>query len=87
MANNLDLSISNLRDRDLIAEITGSTFNLDLLVEELLEGGQIEDLVAYGLRAVDGVLLTYQRRPYLVSLGSIGWIVTSGLVDVVDVPS
>lgn len=39
MANNLDLSISNLRDRDLIAEITGSTFNLDLLVEELLESG------------------------------------------------
>lgn len=56
MADNLDLSISNLRDRNLVAQVTGSALNLDLLVQEFLEGGQIEDLVAYGLRAVDGVL-------------------------------
>lgn len=61
MANNLDLAISSLRDRDLITQVAGSTLNLDLLVQELLESGQIEDLVAYWLRAVDGVLPTCQR--------------------------
>lgn len=61
MANNLDLAISNLRDRDLIAQVTSSALNLDLLVQELLESRQIEDLVAYWLRAVDGVLSTCQR--------------------------
>lgn len=58
MADNLDLAISSLRDGDLVAQVTSSALNLDLLVQELLESGQIEDLVAYWLRAVDGVLST-----------------------------
>lgn len=61
MADNLDLALTSLRDRDLITQVAGSTLNLDLLVQELLECGQVEDLVAYWLRAVDGVLSTCQR--------------------------
>lgn len=56
MAHNLDLAISNLRDGDLVAQVTRSALDLDLLVQEFLEGRDVEDLVAHRLRAVDGVL-------------------------------
>ena len=45
MRDNLDLAIASLGDGDLIAEVTGPALNLDLLGEELLEGGEVEDLV------------------------------------------
>jgi len=43
--DNLDLAIASLGDGDLIAEVTSPALNLDLLGEELLEGGEVEDLV------------------------------------------
>jgi len=57
MRNNLDLSLTSLADLDGVAKVTGAALDLDAVVEELLEGGGVEDLVVDGLRAVDDVLL------------------------------
>ena len=51
--NNLDLAVANLRDGDDIAEIADSAFDLDAVVQELLEGRHIKDFVAGGLGGVD----------------------------------
>lgn len=56
MRNNLDLSIADLGDLHNIAEVTDAAVDLDLVLEELLEGGDVEDLVACGLRSVDDEL-------------------------------
>ena len=56
MSDDLNLAIANLGDDDLVAEVTNAALNLDAVVEELLEGGDIEDLVVGGLRSVDDVL-------------------------------
>jgi hypothetical protein len=56
MRNDLDLSITLLRDGNRIAKVTGAAFDLDTVVEELLEGLDVEDLVVDGLRAVDDEL-------------------------------
>lgn len=66
MRHNLNLSISNLRDCDRVAEIAHTVLNLDLVVEEFLERRKVEDLVADRLGAVDGVLsLTRQSRHHM----------------------
>jgi hypothetical protein len=54
--NDLDLSVSLLRDLHSIAEVSNTSINLNLVLEELLEGGDVEDLVAGGLRSVDDEL-------------------------------
>ena len=51
-----NLSIANLRDGDRVPEISNTVFDLDLVVEKLLECGQIENLVADWLGTIDGVL-------------------------------
>jgi hypothetical protein len=56
VGNNLDLAIGGLGDLDVVAKVADAALNLDLLVEELLEGGDVEDLVARGLRSVDDEL-------------------------------
>lgn len=56
MGNDLDLAIANLGDDDVVTEVADAALDLDAVVEELLEGGHIEDLVARGLRSVDDVL-------------------------------
>jgi hypothetical protein len=56
MRHDLDLPVSDLLDIDLVAEIARASLNLDAVVKEFLERRQVEDLVAYGLRAVDCVL-------------------------------
>jgi len=53
MSNNLNLAITNLADLDDLAEVSDSSVDLDLILEELLEGGDVEDLVACGLGGVD----------------------------------
>jgi hypothetical protein len=53
---NLDLAISNLGDLNDLAEVSDTAINLDLVLEKLLEGGDVEDLVAGGLRGVDDEL-------------------------------
>ena len=57
MRHNLNLPIANLRDLHNVAEVTDTAIDLDLVLEELLEGGDVEDFVAGGLRGVDDELL------------------------------
>lgn len=56
VGNDLDLAITDLGDLDGLAQVADTAVDLDLLVQELLEGGNIEDLVAGGLRGVDDEL-------------------------------
>jgi hypothetical protein len=56
VGNDLDLAVTLLGDNDGLAEVVGAALDLDALLEELLEGGDIEDLVVGGLRSVDDVL-------------------------------
>jgi hypothetical protein len=56
VGHHLDLAITNLRDVDGVAQVTDAAIDLDLVMEELFESGQIKDLVADRLGAVDGVL-------------------------------
>jgi hypothetical protein len=56
VGNDLDLAIASLGDLDGLAEVADAALNLDLLVKELLEGRDVEDLVACGLRSVDDEL-------------------------------
>ena len=64
VGDNNDLSLTLLGDVDDLAEVTGAAIDLDLVVEELLERGNVEDLVGSGLRAVRA-LYARPRRPIL----------------------
>ena len=55
--NDLDLAVALLRDLDRVAEVAGAALDFDAVVQELLEGLDVEDLVVDGLRAVDDELL------------------------------
>jgi hypothetical protein len=57
VCNNLDLAITNLGDLDDITEVADTAIDLYLVLEELLEGRDIENLVAGGLRSVDDELM------------------------------
>jgi hypothetical protein len=57
VGNDLDLAIANLGDDDVVTEVADTALDLDAVVEELLEGRDIENLVASGLRSVDNELL------------------------------
>ena len=56
MGDDLDLALASLLDDNLVLEVANTALNLDLLLEELLEGGGVEDLVARGLLGVDDEL-------------------------------
>lgn len=56
MGNDLDLALTLLRDLDNVTEVADTAVNLDLVLKELLEGGDVEDLVAGWLRSVDDEL-------------------------------
>lgn len=56
MGNDLDLAVTLLGDLDLVAEVANTALNLDLLVQELLEGRDIEDLVGRRLGGIDDEL-------------------------------
>jgi hypothetical protein len=58
MRHHFNLLVSNMRNRDRITQVANTIFNLDLVVEKLLERRQIKDLVTDGLGAVDGVLVS-----------------------------
>lgn len=57
VSNDLNLAIGDLGDDNGVAELANATVDLDLLVQELLEGRDVEDLVVNGLRGVDDELL------------------------------
>jgi hypothetical protein len=56
VGNDLDLAIGRGGDDNVVAEVVGAAVNLDVVLEELLEGGDVEDLVAGRLRSVDDEL-------------------------------
>ena len=57
MSDDFDLSIAGLGDLDGVTQVADAALDLDAVVEELLEGGEVEDLVGDGLGSVDHVLL------------------------------
>jgi hypothetical protein len=69
VGNNLNLAIANLGDDNLVTEVTDTALDLDAVVEELLEGGDIEDLVGGGLRSIDDVLYRKQSLATWTKLG------------------
>jgi hypothetical protein len=56
VCHNLNLAIANLRDVDGVAEVSNTALDLDLVMQKLFKGGEVEYLVADRLGAVDGVL-------------------------------
>lgn len=56
MCDNLDLSITDLRDGDVFAEVVGAALDLDAIVQEFLKRRQVKDLIADWLAGVDDVL-------------------------------
>lgn len=62
MGDDLDLAVTDLGDLDGLAQVADAALDLDLLVQELLESGDIEDLVAGGLRGVDDELQQGELR-------------------------
>lgn len=56
VGNDLDLAVGRGGDDDVVAQVVGAAVNLDVVLEELLEGGDVEDLVAGRLRSVDDEL-------------------------------
>lgn len=62
MRNDLDLAIADLGDLDDIAEVADAAVDLDLVLQKLLEGGDVEDLVGGGLRGVDDELFPHQHN-------------------------
>ena len=56
VCDNLNLALGLLGDGDGVSEVSGATLDLDTLVEELLKGLDVENLVVHWLRAVDDEL-------------------------------
>lgn len=56
MRNDFDLALTLLRDLNDIAKIPYTAIDLNLVLKEFLESGDIEDLVAGGLRSIDDKL-------------------------------
>ena len=68
MRNDLNLPVALLADLHRVAEISHSVVNFYLVVQEFLEGGDIEYFVRGGLRGVDDELLPgvlHQSRRFL----------------------
>ena len=66
---NLNLSIADILDLNDIAEVPDTAVNLDLVLKELLEGGNVKDLVAGRLRSVDDEL-PFSSAPILLHTSS-----------------
>lgn len=61
MSNNLNLAIARLGDLNIVAEVSDAALDLDAVVQELLESGDVEDLVAGRLGGVDDELSEHQH--------------------------
>ena len=73
MRHDLDLAIALLRDHDRIAQISRPPVDFYAVVQELVERGDVEDLVVDGLRGVDGELMPYMLAFLLLfSASSVG---------------
>lgn len=61
MSGNLDLSVASALDDDTVAQIIGTAFDLNSILEELFKGSNVEDLVLSRARGVDDVFLGLLR--------------------------
>jgi len=52
VCGDLNLSVADILDLNDITEVSDTAVNLDLVLKELLEGGDVKDLVACGLGAL-----------------------------------
>jgi len=68
--SDLDLPITEILDQHNIAEVSDTIVNLDFVLKELLEGGDVEDLVARGLRSVDDELRSSVSVLYTIGIPS-----------------
>jgi hypothetical protein len=64
VCNNLDLSIADLGDLYGLAKVTDTAIDLDFILEELLECGNVEDLVGGWLGSVDDKLRRYVNASF-----------------------
>jgi len=71
--SDLNLPIAEILDQHDITEVSDTVINLDLVLKELLEGGNVEDLVACGLRSVDDELV-----------GDLGLLALRGFLQIDD---
>lgn len=84
VSNNLDLAVTDGVDNNVLAKVADTALDLDAVVEELLEGRDIEDLVASGLRSVDDELRSNMLVPGALK-DLIDW--TRFFVDCINIPS
>lgn len=56
VSGDLDLALTGLLDNNVVAKVVCAALDLDTVLEELLESGDVEDLVAGRLRSIDDVL-------------------------------
>jgi hypothetical protein len=69
VCGHLNLSVADILDLNDITEVSDTAVNLDLVLKELLEGGDVKDLVACGLRSVDDELCV-SSAPILLHITS-----------------
>jgi hypothetical protein len=95
VGNDLNLALALLLDNDVVAQVVGAALDLDGVLEELLKGGDVEDLVASRLRSVDDELsaplaitpihnracLSLERKKNLPSWSSSGPCPTSSTTE------
>ena len=62
MGDNFDLAIANLTDLNYVSEVTDAAFDLDFVVKEFLERGDVENLIRGGLGGVDDELRAFCQR-------------------------
>lgn len=81
MRHHLDLALALLADLDGVAEVADAVVHFDLVVQKLLEGGDVEDLVGRGLGGVDDELFGRRRRSADHSRPEGGAYIVVGLGD------
>lgn len=64
MSDNLDLAIALLADDNGVSQVSSAAVDLDAVVEELLEGREIEDLVIDGGGGVDDELFNRPNQHF-----------------------
>lgn len=70
VGDNFDLSITNLLDLNNVTEVSYTAIDLDFILEELLECGNVEDLVGSGLRSIDNELIIISKiTPFEIAAG------------------
>ena len=60
MRHNLYFPVPELRNHNRIAEVANAVIDFDLVVQEFLEGGDVEDFVRGGLGGVDYELFFFE---------------------------